>query len=204
MRLTCIALATLAVFFGTDAAAVPVTENNNVIRLPLVRNENGQLAHLKRGMLEKRADKQALYNAVGREYMVEIGVGTPAQKFNLTLDTGRYNNKNNNNGKGVTLVMQNWIVPNCGFHQQVAHQHNVLMSDSMQAVLLHIKSSLSLFQLNMALVKPKVSMALILLLLAMPKSTNKKWLLYLLPKTFSAWLIVENNPMASWDLAIQA
>lgn len=92
MRLSCIALATLAVFLGADAAAVlPVTEkNNNVIRLPLVRNENGQLAHLKRGMLEKRADKTALYNAVGREYMVEIGVGTPAQKFNLTLDTGRY------------------------------------------------------------------------------------------------------------------
>ncbi|KAI7875475.1 acid protease [Lichtheimia hyalospora FSU 10163] len=88
MRLSCIALATLAVFFGADAAAVPVTENNNVIRLPLVRKENGQLAHLKRGMLEKRADKTSLYNAVGREYMVEIGVGTPAQKFNLTLDTG--------------------------------------------------------------------------------------------------------------------
>ena len=40
--------------------------------------------------LKKRDTNGApLYNANGKEYLVQVGVGTPPQLFNLTLDTGR-------------------------------------------------------------------------------------------------------------------
>ncbi|ORX58327.1 acid protease [Hesseltinella vesiculosa] len=32
--------------------------------------------------------RESIYNANGREYMIEISVGTPGQSFNLTMDTG--------------------------------------------------------------------------------------------------------------------
>lgn len=92
------ASAVLLAASSSSAAILPVTGNNNhkagsVARVALVRNENGQLAHLKRSggiNLERRADTASLYNALGREYFIEVGIGTPAQSFNLTLDTGRY------------------------------------------------------------------------------------------------------------------
>lgn len=33
--------------------------------------------------------KASLYNDAGSEYLVTVGVGTPAQKFLVALDTGR-------------------------------------------------------------------------------------------------------------------
>ncbi|KAI9320502.1 aspartic peptidase domain-containing protein [Dichotomocladium elegans] len=92
MHLVTVASAALiALFAAADAAAVPPSPSSSqegIIRLPLIRNENGQWASLKRGGLSKRAEKASLYNAFGREYMLEVGIGTPAQRFNLTLDTG--------------------------------------------------------------------------------------------------------------------
>ncbi|KAI8149027.1 aspartic peptidase domain-containing protein [Fennellomyces sp. T-0311] len=90
MHLAGIASAALISFaLYTDAAVVP--QDSGIVRLPLVRNGAGQLAQLKHMdslPLDKRADTAPLYNALGREYMIEVGIGTPAQKFNLTLDTG--------------------------------------------------------------------------------------------------------------------
>ncbi|ORY98756.1 aspartic peptidase domain-containing protein [Syncephalastrum racemosum] len=84
LNLASAALMALTFWQGADSAAV---SKNQVVRLPLTRNEAGHLAQLRRNF-GKRADTQPLYNALGREYLVEVGVGSPEQKFNLTLDTG--------------------------------------------------------------------------------------------------------------------
>ncbi|KAI9275502.1 aspartic peptidase domain-containing protein [Phascolomyces articulosus] len=89
-----VAIASTSCFLGTDAAVVPPADNGGgVVRLPLIRNANGQLAQIRRyeaTPLDKRGEttRASLYNAIGREYLIEVGVGTPAQNFNLTLDTG--------------------------------------------------------------------------------------------------------------------
>ena len=56
-----------------------------VLRLPLKQLDRS------RGDLQKRdgSNKVPLYNANGKEYLIEVGVGTPPQYFNLTMDTGR-------------------------------------------------------------------------------------------------------------------
>ncbi|KAI8343000.1 aspartic peptidase domain-containing protein [Chlamydoabsidia padenii] len=57
-------------------------------RAPLIRNEQArQLLRqsIKNNQFRKR---EPLLNADGREYLVQVGVGTPPQVFNLTLDTG--------------------------------------------------------------------------------------------------------------------
>ncbi|KAI7854968.1 aspartic peptidase domain-containing protein [Circinella umbellata] len=86
-----IAIVSTSCLLGTDAAVVP-PNNEGIVRLPLIRNSNGQLAQLRRfesTPLEKRdATRSSIYNAFGREYLIEAGVGTPPQSFNLTLDTG--------------------------------------------------------------------------------------------------------------------
>ncbi|OBZ82783.1 Mucorpepsin [Choanephora cucurbitarum] len=55
-----------------------------VLRLPLKQLDRS------RGDLQKRdgSNKVPLYNANGKEYLIEVGVGTPPQYFNLTMDTG--------------------------------------------------------------------------------------------------------------------
>lgn len=41
--------------------------------------------------LEKRDPFQSsLYNDEGSQYLIQVGIGTPAQNFTVTLDTGRY------------------------------------------------------------------------------------------------------------------
>lgn len=61
--------------------------NNQIIRLPIITKTHNEL-------LSKRDDTTIasipLYNANSRQYLIEIGIGTPPQYFNVTLDTGRY------------------------------------------------------------------------------------------------------------------
>ncbi|KAI9488759.1 aspartic peptidase domain-containing protein [Zychaea mexicana] len=88
--LVAIAASSSCLLGGADAAVVPPSDGG-VVRLPLIRSANGQLAqlkHLESTPLDKREARASLYNAFGREYLIEVGVGTPAQMFNLTLDTG--------------------------------------------------------------------------------------------------------------------
>jgi hypothetical protein len=68
-----------------------------IIRLPIVQQ------HINYHHQYDRRDNIPaipLYNANAREYLIEIGVGTPPQKFNVTLDTGRYvvSSKKQDNG----------------------------------------------------------------------------------------------------------
>lgn len=55
----------------------------DLIRLPIIKHATAHIA--------KRDNIPAipLFNANAREYLIEIGLGTPPQMFNVTLDTGR-------------------------------------------------------------------------------------------------------------------
>ncbi|CAO3597541.1 unnamed protein product [Absidia cylindrospora] len=60
----------------------------SLIRAPLIRNEQAK-NFLRRAITENKFRKrEQLINADGREYLIQVGVGTPPQVFNLTLDTG--------------------------------------------------------------------------------------------------------------------
>lgn len=54
-----------------------------LLRLPILQQDTHRLH--KRDVIPAIP----LYNANAREYLVQIGIGTPPQLFNVTLDTGR-------------------------------------------------------------------------------------------------------------------
>ena len=85
MLLQSIAIALLASFSVASTTEVRATELRAPITLPFVRNYNGRLAEAKRGL----SKRQEAANVRGSEFLIEIGVGTPPQKFNVTMDTGR-------------------------------------------------------------------------------------------------------------------
>lgn len=57
-----------------------------VLRMPFTKTKSP--TNLNR-FNKRDTNKASLINANGQEYLVEVGVGTPPQYFNLTLDTGR-------------------------------------------------------------------------------------------------------------------
>lgn len=81
MKLSILIFTTLCTIVSSTQGA-----EHKVLRFPIIRSQptnNVQRLH-KRDMSGAQ-----LYNANGKEYLVEVGVGTPPQLFNLTLDTGR-------------------------------------------------------------------------------------------------------------------
>lgn len=66
------------------------------IRAPILRlNKPDPIisAIQKRNGLDKRDPfTAALYNDAGSQYLIDVSIGTPAQNFSVTLDTGRYDN----------------------------------------------------------------------------------------------------------------
>lgn len=71
----------------------------NIIRAPIIRNHNAnniyELAKKRHQLLSKRSFKKrdshtaSLYNDQGSQYLIQVNIGTPAQTFTVTLDTGR-------------------------------------------------------------------------------------------------------------------
>ncbi|KAI9272493.1 aspartic peptidase domain-containing protein [Sporodiniella umbellata] len=86
---------TLAIFAFVSVVA---TLDEGVIRAPIIRNHNWsntlalakkRYQHISRRKFDKRDSFTAsLYNDQGSQYLVEVNIGTPAQKFVVTLDTG--------------------------------------------------------------------------------------------------------------------
>jgi hypothetical protein len=66
---------------------------DKVLRLPIRRAARpdpviSKIQHEKR--LDKRASYTAsLYNDMGSQYIIDVNIGTPAQNFSVSLDTGR-------------------------------------------------------------------------------------------------------------------
>ncbi|KAI8089826.1 aspartic peptidase domain-containing protein [Halteromyces radiatus] len=76
------------------SASLPEIDNS-LIRAPILRRSSRAehlsltLANRRKRSLEKRDPFQApLYNDDGSQYLIQIGVGSPAQNFTVTLDTG--------------------------------------------------------------------------------------------------------------------
>ncbi|KAI8882876.1 acid protease [Backusella circina FSU 941] len=80
------------------ATAVAITnadaedQKNGIIRAPILRNDKDlfTLARQKYTKLNRRAGvyNAPLYNDQGSQYLIEVGIGSPPQKFPVTLDTG--------------------------------------------------------------------------------------------------------------------
>lgn len=67
----------------------PSIPAEDLIRAPLIRNEQARQLLRQSIAANQFRKREQLLNADGREYLVQVGVGTPPQVFNLTLDTGR-------------------------------------------------------------------------------------------------------------------
>ena len=68
-----------AVLFVT-AVGIVSAESENILRVPLTRRT-------KTNGLQKRDAN--IYNDGGSIYLINVAIGTPAQNFELVLDTGR-------------------------------------------------------------------------------------------------------------------
>ncbi|KAG0173295.1 hypothetical protein DFQ28_005958 [Apophysomyces sp. BC1034] len=72
--------------------AAPGSNTPELIRAPIYRKTRtvGEfLTARRKQMMAKRGQAQtSLYNDGGSQYLIEVGIGTPAQKFIVTLDTG--------------------------------------------------------------------------------------------------------------------
>lgn len=72
------------------AAAKETDSPHQLLRIPIKRKENIAVSAHKHKLGKRANNDISLYNANGKEYLIEIGIGSPPQFFNVTLDTGRY------------------------------------------------------------------------------------------------------------------
>ncbi|KAI7849569.1 aspartic peptidase domain-containing protein [Circinella umbellata] len=91
--ISCPFIAWLLLSFLIISSIDNVSANNNndkTITFTLLQNHPSTLGSLKAAVLKKRQSVESvpLQNLYGREYNVEIGIGTPPQRFNVTIDTG--------------------------------------------------------------------------------------------------------------------
>ena len=73
-------------------ASISKDTSSSVIRLPLrksAKNLDVITAQRKRSIEKRDPFEATLYNDGGSQYLVDVGIGTPLQKFTVTLDTGR-------------------------------------------------------------------------------------------------------------------
>lgn len=73
-----------------SAAAKETDSPHQLLRIPIKRKENIAVSAHKHKLGKRANNDISLYNANGKEYLIEIGIGSPPQFFNVTLDTGRY------------------------------------------------------------------------------------------------------------------
>lgn len=93
MYISSLLLLTLA---GGAIGSPVAPENDNLLRLPIMRKQRttDMLTARRHRNLQKRDPfHTSLYNDEGSQYLVQVGIGTPAQNFIVTLDTGRYRKK---------------------------------------------------------------------------------------------------------------
>ncbi|CAO0801695.1 unnamed protein product [Mucor circinelloides] len=71
-----------------SAAAKETDSPHQLLRIPIKRKENIAVSAHKHKLGKRANNDISLYNANGKEYLIEIGIGSPPQFFNVTLDTG--------------------------------------------------------------------------------------------------------------------
>lgn len=75
---------------NSEAAKINHNDSPKLLRIPIKRKENLAPTSNDKKFGKRANNDVSLYNANGKEYLIEIGIGTPPQFFNVTLDTGRY------------------------------------------------------------------------------------------------------------------
>jgi hypothetical protein len=68
---------------------ISTTISCQLIKLPIIERQQQQQLTPKSSKRDTSIPEVPLYNANAREYLIQIGIGTPPQLFNVTLDTGR-------------------------------------------------------------------------------------------------------------------
>jgi hypothetical protein len=69
---------------GSGTLQASGADQPSLIRLPFVERVNPL-----GGFTKRDGYKSSLYNSHGNQYLVALSIGTPGQKFTVTLDTGR-------------------------------------------------------------------------------------------------------------------
>jgi hypothetical protein len=68
---------------------------DGIIRAPIIRNPKVDLLEVAKRRYQRFQKRDgsghdgALYNDQGSQYLIEVDIGSPAQTFPVTLDTGR-------------------------------------------------------------------------------------------------------------------
>jgi hypothetical protein len=75
-----------ALFIYISTNAIVSAEEDKLLRIPIKKN---YISPQNRRLRQRDTTSTPLYNANGKEYLIQVGVGTPPQYFNVTLDTGR-------------------------------------------------------------------------------------------------------------------
>lgn len=92
MRSTSFTLLTAILVYYSAIVSAKTHEENKILRIPISRrssNNNQQQQNRKLKQRGTTTSSASLYNANGKEYLIQVGVGSPPQYFNVTLDTGR-------------------------------------------------------------------------------------------------------------------
>lgn len=90
---------TAAILVIVASATFALANEDGIIRAPIIRNPNQgnalEIARKRYQLMQKRQlDKRdeftaPLYNDQGSQYLINVDIGSPAQTFAVTLDTGR-------------------------------------------------------------------------------------------------------------------
>jgi hypothetical protein len=69
------------------SAKAALDDPEKILKIPILQNNYGR--KLKNKFKTRDNSQVSLFNAASKEYIIEVGFGTPPQKFNVTFDTGR-------------------------------------------------------------------------------------------------------------------
>ncbi|KAG2237811.1 hypothetical protein INT48_002112, partial [Thamnidium elegans] len=78
----------------SSVATLALASEDGIIRAPIIRNPRQgnalEVARKRYQAMQKRADGYGapLFNDQGSQYLINVDIGSPAQTFAVTLDTG--------------------------------------------------------------------------------------------------------------------
>lgn len=82
-----------ASLFAGNANAAPSNNEKKTLRVPIRRKIRPDPVissiQQKIGLTKRDSFNASLYNDEGSQYLIDVSIGTPAQSFSVTLDTGR-------------------------------------------------------------------------------------------------------------------
>ncbi|KAI8890249.1 acid protease [Backusella circina FSU 941] len=89
-----VSVITIATAIACISAETNDRQVDGIIRAPIIRNPNVNLLEVAKRRYQRLQKRDggvfngSLYNDQGSQYLIEVGIGNPAQTFPVTLDTG--------------------------------------------------------------------------------------------------------------------